>query len=76
MTRTASLTRISTVSVVIPVKDDDRELGRCLRGLSLQTLKPDEIVVVDNGSSDAAASDAGHDAATGNSSSGSTGSAP
>ncbi len=43
------------VSVVIPVKDDAAELERCLRALRLQTRAPDEIVVVDNGSSDASA---------------------
>ena len=41
-----------TVSVVIPVKDDDTELRRCLRALSLQSVAPDEVIVVDNGSSD------------------------
>lgn len=40
------------VSVVIPVKDDGELLRRCLRALSLQTRRPDEIVVVDNGSVD------------------------
>lgn len=44
-----------TVSVVIPVKDDERELARCLRALELQTRRPDEVVVVDNGSTDASA---------------------
>lgn len=44
-----------TASVVIPVKDDAHELRRCLRALALQTRVPDEIVVVDNGSSDASA---------------------
>jgi len=44
-----------TVSVVIPVKDDDTELRRCLRALALQTRLPDEIVVVDNGSTDSSA---------------------
>ena len=41
-----------TVSVVIPVKDDEDELRRFLRALALQTRVPDEIVVVDNGSTD------------------------
>ncbi|MDD7961691.1 glycosyltransferase family A protein [Microbacterium thalli] len=41
-----------TVSVVIPVKDDAPALRRCLRALALQSDPPDEIVVVDNGSSD------------------------
>jgi glycosyltransferase involved in cell wall biosynthesis len=44
-----------TVSVVIPVKDDGAELGRCLRALRLQTRPVDEVVVVDNGSTDASA---------------------
>ena len=43
------------VSVVIPVKDDGRELARCLRALAHQTRQADEIIVVDNGSSDASA---------------------
>ena len=43
------------MSVVIPVKDDDRELRRCLAALAAQTVQPDEIVVVDNGSTDASA---------------------
>jgi glycosyltransferase involved in cell wall biosynthesis len=38
------------VSVVIPVKDDEELLERCLRALAGQTAPPDEIVVVDNGS--------------------------
>lgn len=44
-----------TVSVVIPVKDDDRELARCLSVLSAQTRTADEIIVVDNGSTDSSA---------------------
>jgi glycosyltransferase involved in cell wall biosynthesis len=43
------------ISVVIPVKDDGMELARCLDALGRQTLAPDEIVVVDNGSSDSSA---------------------
>ncbi|WP_460774060.1 glycosyltransferase family 2 protein [Microbacterium sp. GXF7504] len=40
------------VSVVIPVKDDRTALRRCLRALALQTRRPDEVVVVDNGCAD------------------------
>lgn len=40
------------MSVVIPVKDDSRPLTRCLRDLARQTRPADEIVVVDNASSD------------------------
>lgn len=41
-----------TVSVVIPVHDDAAELRRCLELLAVQTVAPDEIVVVDNASTD------------------------
>lgn len=43
------------ISVVIPVKDDAVELARCLAALGLQTLVADEVLVVDNGSTDASA---------------------
>lgn len=43
------------VSVVIPVKDDAAALRRCLRALALQTSPPDEVIVVDNGSTDVSA---------------------
>lgn len=45
----------ATVTVVIPVKDDSVELARCLRALREQTHRVDEIIVVDNGSTDASA---------------------
>ncbi len=44
--------RRETVSVVIPVKDDGTALARCLAALRAQSRRPDEIIVVDNGSSD------------------------
>ncbi|MEI5585512.1 MULTISPECIES: glycosyltransferase family A protein [unclassified Agromyces] len=44
-----------TVSVVIPVKDDADVLRRCLAALAAQEVRPDEIVVVDNGSTDESA---------------------
>ena len=40
------------VSVVIPVKDDAALLTRCLSALAAQDRPVDEIIVVDNGSSD------------------------
>jgi glycosyltransferase involved in cell wall biosynthesis len=40
------------VSVVIPVKDDALHLETCLEALCRQTTPADEIVVVDNGSTD------------------------
>lgn len=42
----------STVSVVIPVKDDAALLRRCLDALRRQTRAADEIIVVDNNSHD------------------------
>ena len=42
----------STISVVIPVKDDADHLRRCLMALSEQTFAPTEVIVVDNGSTD------------------------
>lgn len=45
--------RAPTVTVVIPVLNDAVMLERCLEALWLQTRRPDEIVVVDNGSTDA-----------------------
>ncbi|WP_106849059.1 glycosyltransferase family A protein [Blastococcus sp. Marseille-P5729] len=44
-----------TISVVIPVRDDAEELRCCLALLAEQSLPPDEIVVVDNGSTDRSA---------------------
>lgn len=40
------------VSVVIPARNDAEMLARCLAALAAQTRAPDEIVVVDNGSTD------------------------
>lgn len=48
-----------TVSVVIPVRDDARMLAGCLDALSRQTRSADEIIVVDNRSSDETALVAG-----------------
>lgn len=45
-----------TTSVVIPVKDDAAMLARCLRALHAQNRPADEIIVVDNDSSDTTAS--------------------
>jgi glycosyltransferase involved in cell wall biosynthesis len=40
------------VSAVVPVKNEERSIGRLLDALLNQTRRPDEIVVVDGGSSD------------------------
>jgi glycosyltransferase involved in cell wall biosynthesis len=42
-----------TVSVVVPSKNDGDLLRRCLTALAAQTRAADEIIVVDNGSTDA-----------------------
>lgn len=42
----------TTISVVIPCHDDAPFLARCLSALAAQTRPADEIIVVDNGSSD------------------------
>lgn len=55
MTRTAPHDRPLSATVVIPVKDDARHLARCLGALAAQTRLADEVVVVDNGSTDASA---------------------
>ena len=41
-----------SISVVIPVRNDGDLLEVCLRALESQTRRADEVVVVDNGSSD------------------------
>lgn len=43
------------ISIVIPVRDDARLLLRCLRALRQQRLQADEVIVVDNGSTDGSA---------------------
>ncbi|AWB90566.1 glycosyltransferase family 2 protein [Salinibacterium hongtaonis] len=40
------------ISVVIPSLNDARMLERCLAALAQQTRAPDEVIVVDNGSTD------------------------
>jgi glycosyltransferase involved in cell wall biosynthesis len=43
---------MTVISVVIPALNDSEMLERCLAALALQTRPADEIVVVDNGSTD------------------------
>lgn len=40
------------ISIVIPVKDRGHLIGRCLDSVSVQTITPAQVIVVDNGSSD------------------------
>lgn len=41
-----------SLSVVIPVRNGERTITACLNALSSQSLCPDEVIVVDNGSTD------------------------
>jgi glycosyltransferase involved in cell wall biosynthesis len=41
-----------TVSVIIPAYNEESYLKKCLQALRTQVIKPDEIIVVDNNSSD------------------------
>jgi glycosyltransferase involved in cell wall biosynthesis len=43
------------ITVVVPVRNEETSIRLLLRGLLQQTLPPDEIVIVDGGSSDATA---------------------
>lgn len=40
------------VSVVIPAYNEEKHLGACLLSLKRQTIPPDEVIVVDNNSTD------------------------
>ncbi|MBA3758843.1 glycosyltransferase family 2 protein [Candidatus Saccharibacteria bacterium] len=41
-----------TLSLVIPVYNEEHHIGPCLDAIAAQTDKPDEVIVVDNNSSD------------------------
>ena len=45
----------SKLSIIIPARDEERNLGLLLHSLSQQTLKPHEIIVVDDHSTDSTA---------------------
>ncbi len=42
-----------TISIVIPVFNEESELPKCLDSIAKQTVAPDEVVVVDNNCTDA-----------------------
>lgn len=46
---------MTTVAVVVPTRDGAERIGACVRALAGQTRPPDEVVVVDNGSTDGTA---------------------
>lgn len=41
-----------TLSIIIPAYNEERHLGVCLDSIARQSLKPDEVIVVDNNSTD------------------------
>jgi GT2 family glycosyltransferase len=42
----------AVISVIIPARDCEAVIGPCLDSLASQTLRPDEVIVVNDGSSD------------------------
>ena len=40
------------ISIIVPVYNKERYIGRCIKSLLYQTLKEIEIIVVDDGSTD------------------------
>jgi len=44
-----------TISIVIPARNEQERLGRLLATLAAQTIRPHEVIVVDDGSSDGTA---------------------
>ena len=40
------------ISLVIPIKNEDESLGNLCLSINLQTRRPDEIILVDGGSTD------------------------
>lgn len=44
-----------TLSIIIPAYNEERHLRRCLEAIAAQTVAPDEVIVVDNNSTDATA---------------------
>jgi len=51
---------VATTSVVIRALNEERYIGRLLAGLAHQTVQPDEIILVDSGSTDATVDIAEH----------------
>ncbi len=43
---------IKSITVIIPVKNAEKTIDRCLKGLFLQTLEPLEVIIVDGHSND------------------------
>ncbi|HSX05887.1 MAG TPA: glycosyltransferase family A protein [Candidatus Saccharimonadales bacterium] len=46
------MTLAKRISIIIPAYNEERYLGRCLDSIAAQTVKPYEVIVVDNNSTD------------------------
>jgi glycosyltransferase involved in cell wall biosynthesis len=46
------MSKALTLSIVIPVFNEERYIGACLDAIAAQSVKPDEVIVVNNNSSD------------------------
>jgi glycosyltransferase involved in cell wall biosynthesis len=46
-------TKALTLSIVIPVYNEENYIGRCLEAIQQQTHPPDEVLIIDNNSTDA-----------------------
>lgn len=44
-----------TLALIIPAYNEERHLGACLDSIALQSVKPDEVIVIDNNSTDTTA---------------------
>ena len=44
-----------TLSIIIPVYNDERHLKKCLESIAVQSVVPDDVIVVDNNSNDGSA---------------------
>jgi glycosyltransferase involved in cell wall biosynthesis len=44
--------KLARVSIVIPVYNEEGSLGACLEAIAAQTVRPYEVIIVDNNSSD------------------------
>jgi rhamnosyltransferase len=49
-----------SISLVIRALNEDQHIGRLLAGIERQTIKPDEVILVDSGSTDATVDIASH----------------
>lgn len=44
--------KLLTLSIIIPAYNEQRHIGKCLDAIAAQTIKPNEVIVVDNNCTD------------------------